>query len=166
MSLLLQLRRWRRLRGVPELTVKSREGDIVRATGLARALSETDPFVAPVRGVRCVVAWTKYFTAPDPNRGTRSSFFFERMHLRPFALETPGAHLIVDASHVELLFETLIEGRIHEVSVADGQAVTVIGSLLREGIERPRDDVAFRDVVTSYRLVGNRKHPIVIAPPT
>lgn len=166
MSLTLKFRRWRRLRGVPELTARSREGTIVKATGFAHALPETDPFIAPVRGVRCVVASTKYFTLSDPNGATGRTFVFERLHLRPFRLETPRAHIVVDASHVELLFEAEIEGRIHEISVADGQSVTVIGSLLREGVERPTDDVAFRDVITSYRLVGNKKHPIIITPPT
>lgn len=153
----LKFRRWRRLRGIPPLSRVSREGAIVRATGFARSLNGDDPFVAPVAGVACVVAWAKYFSWEKAKGVT-----FERLHIRPFVLEAASGHVLVDSSHVELLFPISTEGNTHEISVAEGQLVTIIGSVLRDGAAPSGDEIAFRDTERVCKLVGSKSHPIVI----
>lgn len=158
----MRFRRWRALRGVPHLTRDAREGSRVQATGIARALSTDDPFVPPISGVPCVLGWTKLHGSPEVNKRSQRVVLVERMHIRPFTLTTADQELLVDTSHVELVFPIQIEGRVHEISVADGQRVTIIGTVLRDGIELPDDTLAFRDARATCKLVGSKAHPIVI----
>ncbi len=161
MSLKLRLRRWRALRGVPELTASSPDGAVVRATGIARATADDDVIVPPLAGVPCVVAWTKFF-AGATNSLTNPLVLIERLVIKPFVLEASRLRVLVDASHVELLFPIVENGRMHEISIAVGATVTVIGNVLRDGIERPTDELVFRDAQSTYKLVGNKAHPVVI----
>jgi hypothetical protein len=46
--------------------------------------------------------------------------------------------------------------------VPDGATITVVGTVLRDGAYRPDDDIAFRETTFALKLVGNRRHPIVI----
>jgi hypothetical protein len=161
-SIANRLRRWRALHGIPALAADSREGSRVCATGTAVTLDGDDPFVPPIAGVPCVVAWSK-FHMPDATRKGRNAFVtFERWHLRPFALELGEQNVLVDGSHVDLVFPIRIEGRAHEISIAVGQRVTIVGTVLRDGIVRPDDTLAFRDARVTCKLVGNKEHPIVI----
>lgn len=162
MSFPLWFRRWRALRGVPVLAADSPEGTIVQASGIARTTDANDPFVPSLAAVPCVVAWTKLFTPAVPAGRNAATIVIERLLIRPFVLETDDMDLIVDTSHVKLLFPIRMEGRAHEISIAVGSAITVIGTVLRDGVDRPTDDLAFRDTQAACKLVGNKRHPVVI----
>lgn len=159
MNLRQRFRRWRALR-VPELTASTREGAIVQATGVARACEA--PLIAPLAGSACVVVSTKY-TMPQP-QGTHPPrvTVVERMQIRPFVLETRTRTVLVEAGHVDLLLPDRAEGNIQEIRVEVGQRVTVVGSVLRDGAQRPRGDIAFRDSEPACMLVGSKRHPVVI----
>lgn len=161
MSLKLRVRRWRALRGVPVLTGSSADGAVVQATGIARPATTEDVIVPPLAGVPCVVAWTKFFTGAT-NDKHNPLLQIERMVIKAFVLETARLRVLVDASHVELLFPIAISGRMQEVSIAAGSTITVIGNVLRDGIERPTGELVFRDTQPAYKLVGNKAHPVVI----
>jgi hypothetical protein len=166
MSLRLRFQRWRLLHGVGPLRLSSPEGARVYVTGIARTLDGEDPFVAPVLGMKAVVALMKYsMKSPGPHRsGNPQPLTFERWHLRPFAVETPLGDVIVDSSHVRLLVPSYAEGGIEEAAVAHGERITAIGSVLRDGIEVASGEQSFREAKISYRLVGNKTHPVVILP--
>jgi hypothetical protein len=164
MSISLRFARWRALNGVGPLRESSAEGTRVHVTGFARTLDGEDPFVAPVLGMKAVVAVMKYVTkspGSHPN-GNPPPLKFERWHLRPFAVETTNGDVIVDSSHVRLLVPSYAEGGVEETSIAHGELITVVGSVLRDGIEIASGEQSFRAAKISCRLVGNKTHPVVI----
>jgi hypothetical protein len=164
MSMRLWFQRRRAFRGVAPLQADTPEGARVFVMGIARNLDTEDPFVAPVLGMTAVVAWMKYeIPQPRPNPTNQPPTRFERWHLRPFGVETPQGDVIVDASHVRLIVPTYSEGGVEELAVADGHPIAVIGSVLRDGIEIGGGEQSFRDAKVACKLVGNKRHPVVIA---
>jgi len=151
-------RRWRALRA-PQLSRSSPEGAIVQATGVVRELDE--PLIAPLSGRQCVVALTTYTTG-DSNSRVNTLTVIERLQTRRFQLDTGALRVIVEPGAVELPLPARLEGRNREITVVPGERVIVVGSVLRDGSERPRDDLAFRDTRPTCMLVGGRAHPVVI----
>lgn len=146
---------------MPVLSGSSPDGAVVQATGIARPATADDVIVPPLAGVPCVVAWTKFLTGASNNRHN-PLLQIERLVIKPFVLETARLRVLVDASHVELLFPIAMNGRVSEISVAAGATITVIGNVLRDGIERPTNELVFRGSQAKYKLVGNKAHPVVI----
>jgi hypothetical protein len=155
-SLELRLRRWHRLRRIPVLDARSVEGAIVQATGSARSQPNTEPIVPSISTYPCVVAWTKFFV------DTKTAVIFERLLIRPFVLETTNMRILVDASHAEFLLPFTHVGRIQEIGIAEGQAVTIVGSVLRDAAAPTNEEVAFRADHHGCKLVGSKTHPILI----
>ena len=161
MKLRARVRRWRLLRSTPLLTPLSHEGALVQTVGRARILGNDPPIVPPLSGVPCVVAWTKIQTGASNNRNN-PLLNLERTLIRPFTLDTGKLTVVVDAGFVDLLLPIHAEGRTEEIAVRDGQIVTVIGTVLRDGAERPDGDRAFRESTPTIKLVGSRRRPVVI----
>ncbi len=161
-SITLWLRKRRALRGVPLLTADSGEGDRVRADGVAHSIESGDPFIAPVLDKPCAIGWMKYWTNPSPHGRKKREVIFERWHIRPFNLQTVNGDVIVDASHVQLLVPTFVEGGIEERAVADGHTIAVVGTMLRDGIELAGGEQSFRTARPLCKLVGNKAHPVLI----
>ena len=147
---------------MPGLAADSRDGTVVRATGIARRLVGESAFVPPVAGVPCVVAWTRYGLHDPVQPAGNKPLVIERWQIKPFILDAPPLHVIVDAGHIELMLPSRSDGNLQEISVAEGQRITVIGTVLHDGIELPADEQAFRDMRVGCKLVGNRAHPVVI----
>lgn len=131
----------------------------MKFTGTTHLLDE--PLIAPLGGQRCVVALTTYTTGQQNNR-INTLTVVERLQTRRFLLESDSMRVVVEPSSVDLLFPARIEGRNSEIVVAEGQRVTVVGSVLRDGNERPTGDLAFRESRPTCMLVGGPSHPIAI----
>jgi hypothetical protein len=150
------------LRAVP-LTNDTPEGATARICGVARPFPGDEPFVPPVRSVPCVVAHIQFALLRSPN-DRRTATKIERIHNRPFVIVAADVEVIVDASHLSLKIEKLVEGTTEERSVPVGARVAVTGIVMRDGAVRPDSDVSFREAKPLLKLVGNRRHPVTIRP--
>lgn len=129
MNPLLRVRRYRALRAIPELAADTPEGARVQLTGVARAIGE--PLVAPLCGAPCVAARVRCRPHGDAEARTR------RTSAPPLYAST---------------FEQLVIAPF--ALEADERRV-----LLRDGVERPTDSLAFRGARAACKLVGNKRTP-------
>lgn len=151
-----------KLDAVP-LTETTPEGATVRICGVAQLLPGDDPFVPPVRSVPCVLAHMHFALLRQQN-DRRTVTKIERIHNRPFLIAGDALEAIVDASHLTLRIEKLTEGTTTERSVPVGARIAVTGIVMRDGATRPRSDSSFREAKPLLKIVGNKRHPVVIRP--
>lgn len=161
------MRLWDRVFGAKRhavpLTDGTPEGATVRICGVVRLLPGDEPFVPPVRSVPCVVAHIHFALLRQQN-DRRTATNIERIHNRPFVIADDAVEAIVDASHLTLKIEKLTEGTTEERSVPVGARVAVTGIVMRDGAIRPDSDLSFREAKPLLRIVGNKRHPVVIRP--
>jgi hypothetical protein len=186
---LLDRRRARKaLSAVPDLDAATLEGQLVRVTGIVRALDRT--ITAPLSARTCVVARSR-IRVSNSAIGDFSPPY-ETMAFVPFeVVQASGQAVIVAGNYADLdlvplprstfnasrrsalLAEHRIaEGtrswcRFEEVIVASGDRVSVSGLLMKDRAEAPTaDERGFRDsVAPAIRLVGNLANPIAIGTP-
>jgi hypothetical protein len=94
----------------------------------------------------------------------RTSTKIERIHNRPFLIEADDVEVIVDASHLALKIEKLVEGTTEERSVPVGARIAVTGIVMKDGAAPPDAESSFRETKPLLKLVGNRRHRVVIRP--
>lgn len=184
----VERRRARRaLRVSPPLDASSREGAIVRVSGIVRPVDE--PLEAPLSGLPCVLARSRIRSVASYNYQPTNQP--KTLRIRPFVLVCDGAPDVrVEASHAVLDLEPLRTLRVtaarrdqflllhglmreeqasgfEETLVMPGQRITVAGALVRDAPAAPTADPrGFRDDQSpELVLVGDAAHPIAIGPP-
>ena len=180
----------RALVGTPRLLADGREGTIVRLTGIARALEA--PMRAPLSRRPCVAYRTR---AAELRQALGTPFpvgqpiEYQTVKIQPFALVRANERdVLVDASYAEFdlpfvplrldrqaeqaffyahnVIATGGAGHFDEVVVADGDTVTIAGTLVGEVDTAAQDERGFRDgPPRRLHLVGDGPHPLVIGGP-
>jgi hypothetical protein len=173
------------------LTATSRDGAVVKVTGVVRAARDVAPFLSPLGGVPCVA-----YRVQARIRGLRGTTtgLHDLTRARPFVIERdaagPMVRVVVDSAHallatqperpeagpferrVELLGElgfdeaNAARSELEEAIIPVGAEVTVAGTLT-SALEAPhgRAELGYRDSgKLAIRLVGDREHPVAIGP--
>jgi hypothetical protein len=188
---LLERRRARReLREKPPLGASSREGEVVRVTGVVRVLDET--LEAPLTGRSCVVARSRVVSGTKlTSRAQRPK---ESMAMVPFIVDRgadglvviEGKHVLLDLSPLPVKRDALDEHRrrqfllLHGLSVKEtsraifeetlvepGARVSVAGLMMKDLPTEPvPEELGFRETAPpNLRVAGNVEHPLVIGEP-
>jgi hypothetical protein len=148
------LRRWRALRGVPPFTTSTADGTLVHLTGVISAIGDT--IIAPLADAPSVVVWTKLRPASKQGVG------LETIRVRPFRVTKGALHVQIDTENIQLLRPIRERGTMQEATVVVGERLTVIGSVLHDGVEPPDEETSFREAQPACKLVGSRGRPVVI----
>ena len=180
---MLLLRRWRLTRKAVALARDTPDGVLARITGTVVALG--DALVAPLTGETCVAVCSMFRLMSGRADENKPAPFgdgrIDEVALVPFVVAAgdlrativaTDAHFMVPRKRVrsaerESMFlarhgMAAGVGRFREQLVRVGDRITVIGTVVLDGSERPAGDVGFRDAVAAIKLAGSAKHPIVI----
>jgi hypothetical protein len=189
---ILERRRARReLREKAPLSPTSREGNVLRVTGIVRIADSI--LTAPLSGRECVVVRSRVRSGQGiMARAQKPS---ETMAMVPFVIDRgtdgtvriEGEHVLLDVAPLTLARKDIpIERRqkflarhglthreagrafFDETIVEAGMRVSVAGLMMKDLSDEPMlDERGFRDdaVATNLRIAGNAAHPIVIGDP-
>ncbi len=177
----------RLLVGTPRMLSDGREGTIMRLTGTVRALEPL--LTSPLSRQPCVAYRAR---AVDLRQALGTPFPFgqptsyQTVKIQSFAIVRPNEpEVVVEASYAEFdlpfvklqlsardeqafffahkVIATGGAGHFDEVVVADGDPITIAGTLVRELDTEAHDERGFRDgPPRKLQLVGDGPHPIVI----
>jgi hypothetical protein len=189
---IIERRRARReLRDKAPLAPTSREGNVLRVTGLVRVAEHT--LTAPLSDRACVVVRSR--VRSGGGFVARAQRPYETLAMVPFVLDRgadglvriEGEHVLLDIAPLKLRRQDIDVTRrqqflarhgishreagralFDETTIEAGMRVSVAGLMMKDlGDEALADERGFRDdaVKITLRIAGNVEHPIVIGEP-
>jgi hypothetical protein len=190
---ILERRRARReLRDKAPLSANSREGNVLRVTGIVRVADSI--LTAPLSARECVVVRSRVRSGQGIM--ARAQRPYETIAMVPFIIDRgatqgtvriEGEHVLLDVAPLKLKRGDIAIDRrqnflarhgishreagralFDETIVEAGMRVSVAGLMMKDLADEPVvDERGFRDdaIATTLRIAGNAEHPIVIGDP-
>ena len=175
----------RELRTKPVLDPSTTEGDVVRVTGIVRAI---EPLTAPLSGRECVVYRSRVDATSLLFRREAPRGRHEAIRLSPFVIDrgaegtvlVDGTHALLDLPALKLgddrarreqfllshgvPIREVARARFEETIVEPGMTVSVAGLIMLDTAEEPSSvERHFREAPPpTLRLTGNADHPLAI----